>query len=70
MEMAVWYILWTFGKIFPVFGILHQEKSGNPGLLPRHSCQSGPPCFVLFSGEPVADHFVGTIENLIIRETN
>jgi membrane protein insertase Oxa1/YidC/SpoIIIJ len=27
--MAIWYILWSFG-IFPRFGILFQEKSGNP----------------------------------------
>jgi hypothetical protein len=32
------YILWTFGTVcgnfvyFPRFGILSQEKSGNPGL--------------------------------------
>jgi hypothetical protein len=41
-----WYILWLFGifnghllqfvviwYIFPRFGILYQEKSGNPGLM-------------------------------------
>jgi hypothetical protein len=34
---VIWYILWTFGNvvvtwyIFPRFGILCQEKSGNPG---------------------------------------
>jgi hypothetical protein len=34
---AIWYILWPFGNvaeiwyIFPRFGILCQEKSGNPG---------------------------------------
>jgi hypothetical protein len=41
--MAIWYILWLFGifyghlvyfmviwYIFPRFGKLHQEKSGNP----------------------------------------
>jgi hypothetical protein len=33
--MAIWCILWPFGNvvviwyIFPLFGILHQEKSGN-----------------------------------------
>jgi hypothetical protein len=33
---AIWYILWPFGDvlviwyIFPRFGILYQEKSGNP----------------------------------------
>jgi hypothetical protein len=27
MFMAIWYILWSFG----VFGMLHREKSGNPG---------------------------------------
>jgi hypothetical protein len=34
--MAIWYILWSFGNfvvsgyIFHHFGILCQEKSGNP----------------------------------------
>jgi hypothetical protein len=34
--MAIWYNLWPFGNvvaiwyIFPRFGILCQEKSGNP----------------------------------------
>jgi hypothetical protein len=35
--MAIWYNLWPFGMysvwsfgIFPLFGILCQEKSGNP----------------------------------------
>jgi hypothetical protein len=34
--MVIWYILWLFdnvvviGYIFPRFGILCQEKSGNP----------------------------------------
>jgi hypothetical protein len=28
--MATWYILWSFWYIFPRFGILYQEKSGNP----------------------------------------
>jgi hypothetical protein len=34
---SIWYILWPFGYlvaiwyIFPRFGILCQEKSGNPG---------------------------------------
>jgi hypothetical protein len=34
---AIWYILWPYGKsvaiwyIFPRFGILCREKSGNPG---------------------------------------
>jgi hypothetical protein len=33
---AIWYILWPFGTllavwyIFPRFGILNKEKSGNP----------------------------------------
>jgi hypothetical protein len=33
----IWEVLWPFGKfvliwyIFPVFGIVYQEKSGNPG---------------------------------------
>jgi hypothetical protein len=35
---VIWYVLWVFGNvvviwyIFPRFGILCQEKSGNPGL--------------------------------------
>jgi hypothetical protein len=35
--LTIWYILWSFGvflaiwNTFPVFGILCQEKSGNPG---------------------------------------
>jgi hypothetical protein len=34
---VIWYIFWPFGNfaviwyIFPRFGILCQEKSGNPG---------------------------------------
>jgi hypothetical protein len=34
--VAIWYLLWLFGiflviwYIFPVFGTLYQEKSGNP----------------------------------------
>jgi hypothetical protein len=34
---VIWLIIWLFGYvvviwyIFPRFGILHQEKSGNPG---------------------------------------
>jgi hypothetical protein len=31
---AIWYILWIFlaiSYIFPHFGMLYQEKSGNPG---------------------------------------
>jgi hypothetical protein len=28
---ATWYILWPFWYVFPVFGVLYQEKSGNPG---------------------------------------
>jgi hypothetical protein len=35
---AIWYMLWQFGNVvviwnvFPHFGFLFQEKSGNPGL--------------------------------------
>jgi hypothetical protein len=28
--MAIWYILWSFGIISPRFGMLYDEKSGNP----------------------------------------
>jgi hypothetical protein len=37
--MVIWFILWQFGNvmviwyIFPRFGILCQEKSGNPGSM-------------------------------------
>jgi hypothetical protein len=33
---AIWYILWPFGNLlynFPLFGILCEEKSGNPGSI-------------------------------------
>jgi hypothetical protein len=46
--MAIWYILWPFGIFygylvyFSRFGMLYQEKSGNPGteasVLNRFSC--------------------------------
>jgi hypothetical protein len=29
--MDIWYSSWSFGIFFPRFGILYQEKSGNPG---------------------------------------
>jgi hypothetical protein len=35
--MTIWYIIWPIGNlvvfwyIFPLFGILYHEKSGNPG---------------------------------------
>jgi ATP-dependent DNA ligase len=29
--MVIWCILWSFVVIFPFFGILLQEQSGNPG---------------------------------------
>jgi hypothetical protein len=28
--MIIWYILWLSGIIFSGFGMLYQEKSGNP----------------------------------------
>jgi hypothetical protein len=32
--IAIWYILWPFWyRYFPSFGMLHQEKSGNPDRL-------------------------------------
>jgi hypothetical protein len=37
--IAIWYILWQFDifvchlVIFPSFGMLYQEKSGNPELI-------------------------------------
>jgi hypothetical protein len=30
---AIWYILWLFGIFFPRFGMLYQEKSGNPTVM-------------------------------------
>jgi uncharacterized SAM-binding protein YcdF (DUF218 family) len=32
--VAIWYISWLFG-IFSRFGMLYQEKSGNPALHSR-----------------------------------
>jgi hypothetical protein len=34
--VAIWYILKLFWYIFPRFGMLHQEKSGNPELRSLH----------------------------------
>jgi hypothetical protein len=31
--MDILYSLWQFGIYFSRFGILHKEKSGNPGAL-------------------------------------
>jgi hypothetical protein len=28
--MTIWYILCSFGTFFSGFGIMYQEKSGNP----------------------------------------
>jgi hypothetical protein len=30
---AIWYISWPFGICFYRFGMLYQEKSGNPAAL-------------------------------------
>jgi hypothetical protein len=30
--VAIWYISWLFGILFPRFGMLYQEKSGNPDM--------------------------------------
>jgi hypothetical protein len=39
--VAIWYILPRFGTFFPRFGMLHQEKSGNPGFhFHLHVCSS------------------------------
>jgi hypothetical protein len=32
--LPIWYILWSIGVLFSRFGMLHQEKSGNPGFSP------------------------------------
>jgi hypothetical protein len=29
--VPMWNILWSFGIFFHRFGMLHREKSGNPG---------------------------------------
>jgi hypothetical protein len=34
--MAIWYILCSFGTFFG-FGIMHQVKSGNPGVTQRQA---------------------------------
>jgi hypothetical protein len=46
--MTIWYILCSLGAFFPGFGIMHQEKSGNPGKdsllgrkLPLTYCDNG-----------------------------
>jgi hypothetical protein len=31
---AALYIIWPFGRFIPVFGLLYQEKFGNPGANP------------------------------------
>jgi hypothetical protein len=44
--MAVWYILWPFGIFyghlvyFPHFGLLYQEKSGNPVLIVHQTLET------------------------------
>jgi hypothetical protein len=43
---VIWYILWSFGNvvviwnIFPRFGILCQEKSGNPAMQRTNACDA------------------------------
>jgi hypothetical protein len=32
--MTIWHIVCSFGTFFPGFGVMHQEKSGNPGREP------------------------------------
>jgi hypothetical protein len=34
---AIWYILWPFGILFPQFGILYRDESGNPVRHPLHT---------------------------------
>jgi hypothetical protein len=36
-SMTIWYILCSFGTFFSGFGIMYQEKSGNPALRARAS---------------------------------
>jgi hypothetical protein len=31
--MDIWYSSWKFGIFFSCFTILHEEKSGNPGIV-------------------------------------
>jgi hypothetical protein len=47
INLAIWYIVRPFGKFPPVFGMLHQEKSGNPVKKTDRSR------FDLFEGGPV-----------------
>jgi hypothetical protein len=37
--MVIWCILWSFGIFFPRFGILYEEKSGNPARVCDSSLQ-------------------------------
>jgi hypothetical protein len=47
---TIWYILWSFGicilwsfwYIFPRFGILYRDKSGNPGQYIKLECGGEP----------------------------
>jgi hypothetical protein len=32
VHMSRWYIFWSIGIFFTNFGMLHQEKSGNPAV--------------------------------------
>jgi hypothetical protein len=38
--MPFWYILWSVWNIFSHFGLLYQEKSGNPARLDENFCLS------------------------------
>jgi hypothetical protein len=40
--MAIWCILSSFGKFSPRFGVLYQEKSGNPAFF-RFKCRASTP---------------------------
>jgi hypothetical protein len=56
--VATWYILWLFG-IFSRFGMLYQEKSGNPV---RRKVTSGK----TRTHESAVLHFAGTRSEIII----
>jgi hypothetical protein len=67
--MAIWYILWSFGTfcghlvhfvvtwyIFSHFGILYQEKSGNPDLVHQSSRNESTVHIVSYRTENLSKH--------------
>jgi hypothetical protein len=70
--MAIWYILWPFGYfvviwyIFPRFGILCQEKSGNPEGCQANFSRLQPirqkPNLLVLIWHVMGDKFVGQLK--------